>query len=208
MDAEALNTYFPDLSAEQKDQFKAIGPLYSEWNEKINVISRKDIDELYTRHILHSLAIVKFLQFVPSSRILDLGTGGGFPGIPLAIYFPACHFHLVDSIGKKISVVKEVAKALDLTNVTAEHARVERVGGQYDFIVSRAVARSRQLFQWTHQKISRKNQNTLENGWILLKGGDLTEEMQELKRPYQEVAIPTYFTEDFFDTKKIIYIPK
>ena len=208
MNAEVLNTYFPDLSEKQKDQFEALGPLYSEWNDKINVISRKDIDELYIRHVLHGLAIAKFIQFTPSTRILDLGTGGGFPGIPLAIYFPRCHFHLVDSIGKKITVVKEVAKALELGNITAEHIRAEEVNEQYDFIVSRAVARSKQLVSWSHQKIHAEKSNAFENGWILLKGGDLLEEMNELKRPYQEVSLHTYFEETFFDTKKIIYIPK
>ncbi|GAB4229847.1 MAG: 16S rRNA (guanine(527)-N(7))-methyltransferase RsmG [Ekhidna sp.] len=199
--------YFPDLTDSQKGQFEKLYPLYKEWNERINVVSRKDIDELYERHVLHSLAIAKFIHFTSGSSILDLGTGGGFPGIPLAIYFPHCQFHLVDSIGKKITVVNEVAEALALTNLTAAHQRVEKVKDTYDFIVSRAVAKTWQLFIWTHQKVAKENKNDLDNGLILLKGGDLEEEMTEFGRPYTETNLSDYFTESFFETKKIIYTP-
>ena len=170
-------------------------------------MSRKDIDQLYERHILHSLAIAKFISFSPGSEILDLGTGGGFPGIPLAILFPESRFHLVDSIGKKIAVVNEVANALELDNLTAEHQRVEKVKEKYDFIVSRAVARTKQLFIWTHQKIKKEGINEIDNGMILLKGGDLNEEMKEFKRPYSQTNLSDFFQEEFFETKKIIYVP-
>jgi len=199
--------YFPDLSDEQKSQFDQLQSLYVEWNSKINVISRKDIDQLYERHVLHSLAIAKFISFASGSRILDVGTGGGFPGIPLAILFPDCHFHLVDSIGKKITVVNEVSKAIGLQNLTADHERMEKVKGRYDFVVSRAVARTKQLFSWIHQKVRRENINEIDNGLILLKGGDLDEEMKEFGRPYVEKVLSNYFEEAFFETKKIIYVP-
>ena len=199
--------YFPDLSTHQKQQIDSLQSLYEEWNAKINVVSRKDIDQLYERHVLHSLAIAKFIQFNKGSKILDVGTGGGFPGIPLAILFPDCQFHLVDSINKKITVVKEVAKALDLQNLTAEHERMEKVRGQFDFIISRAVAQTKQLFSWAHQKVVEGQENSLDNGFILLKGGDLTQEMNEFGRRYSEKNISDFFEEDFFETKKIIYIP-
>ncbi|MFK7951549.1 MAG: 16S rRNA (guanine(527)-N(7))-methyltransferase RsmG [Ekhidna sp.] len=191
----------------QKDQFEKLYPLYQEWNEKINVISRKDIDQLYERHVLHSLAIAKFIEFKPGSRLLDLGTGGGFPGIPLAILFPDCQFHLVDSIGKKIQVVLEVAKGIGLENLTAEHQRAEKVKGEFDFVLSRAVAKTKQLYIWTHQKVSKENKNSMDNGLILLKGGDLKTEMKEFRRPYKQVNLRKYFREEFFETKKIIYVP-
>ncbi|MEO9871042.1 16S rRNA (guanine(527)-N(7))-methyltransferase RsmG [Ekhidna sp.] len=182
-------------------------PLYEEWNAKINVVSRKDIDQLYERHVLHSLAIAKFIDFTNGSTILDVGTGGGFPGIPLAILFPDCTFHLVDSIGKKITVVNEVSKALALTNITAEHQRMEKVRGTFDFVVSRAVAQTKQLFIWAHQKISKEQKNDIDNGMILLKGGDLNQEMKEFGRRYVEKDLSNYFSEEFFETKKIIYVP-
>lgn len=182
-------------------------PLYEEWNAKINVVSRKDIDQLYERHVLHSLAIAKFIGFKDGSQILDVGTGGGFPGIPLAILFPECQFRLVDSIGKKITVVSEVAKAIGLNNLTAEHQRMEKVKGTYDFIVSRAVAQTKQLYIWAHQKISKEQKNDIDNGMILLKGGDLTQEMKEFGRRYVEKDLAEYFKEEFFETKKIIYVP-
>lgn len=207
MDVAIIYKYFPDLTEKQKSQFEQLFPLYKDWNEKINVISRKDIDHLYERHVLHSLAIAKFIRFTDGSKVLDLGTGGGFPGIPLAILFPEVSFHLVDSIGKKITVVKEVAEALGITNLKAEHQRVEKVKETYDFIVSRAVARTKLLFIWTHQKISKIQRNEMDNGLILLKGGDLKEEMKEFKRAYSQKKLHTYFKEEFFVTKKIIYVP-
>ncbi|MEP0986559.1 16S rRNA (guanine(527)-N(7))-methyltransferase RsmG [Ekhidna sp.] len=205
--SEIIYKYFPELSDNQKNQIDQLASLYEEWNAKINVVSRKDIDQLYERHVLHSLAIAKFTSFSPDSKILDVGTGGGFPGIPLAILFPECHFHLVDSIGKKITVVKEVASALGLKNLTAEHQRMEKAKGKYDFIVSRAVAQTKQLFIWAHQKVSKDQRNDLDNGMILLKGGDLTQEMKEFGRRYMEKGLPEYFEEAFFETKKIIYVP-
>ncbi|MEM7296818.1 MAG: 16S rRNA (guanine(527)-N(7))-methyltransferase RsmG, partial [Bacteroidota bacterium] len=193
MQAEIIHKYFPDLTEDQNKKIAALYPLYKEWNEKINVVSRKDIDQLYERHVLHSLAIAKFISFSPGSEILDLGTGGGFPGIPLAIVFPESQFHLVDSIGKKITVVKEVAASLSLVNLTAEHQRVEKVKDKYDFIVSRAVARTKQLFIWTHQKVKKEGINDIDNGMILLKGGDLNEEMKEFKRPYSQTNLSDFF---------------
>lgn len=207
LNASIVFKYFPDLTSAQKDQFDQLYPLYKEWNEKINVISRKDIDELYERHVLHSLAIAKFIKLQPKSRILDLGTGGGFPGIPLAILFPETQFHLVDSINKKITVVKEVAGALGLKNVSAEHQRAEKVKGKFDFIVSRAVAKTKQLFIWTHQKVSAESTHSIDNGLLLLKGGNLDDELREFKRPYSETELKSYFEEDFFETKKLIYVP-
>ena len=199
--------YFPDLTDNQRSQIEQLFPLYEEWNAKINVVSRKDIDQLYERHVLHSLAIAKFTSFVPGTQILDVGTGGGFPGIPLAILFPDCRFHLVDSIRKKITVVEEVASAIGLDNLTTEHQRMEKVKGTYDFIVSRAVAKTKQLFIWAHQKVTKDQKNDLDNGMILLKGGDLTQEMKEFGRPYVEKNLSDYFSEEFFETKKIIYVP-
>lgn len=204
---DTILKYFPDLTETQQNQMDQLLPLYEEWNAKINVVSRKDIDQLYERHVLHSLAIVQFTTFSNGSKILDVGTGGGFPGIPLAILYPECHFHLVDSIGKKITVVNEVAKAIGLENLTAEHQRMEKVKGKYDFIVSRAVAQTKQLFIWAHQKVSKEQRNDLDNGMILLKGGDLKKEMKEFGRSYIEKDLSDYFSEEFFETKKIIYVP-
>ncbi|WP_424964424.1 16S rRNA (guanine(527)-N(7))-methyltransferase RsmG [Ekhidna sp.] len=199
--------YFPDLTDQQKSQIEQLLPLYQDWNAKINLVSRKDIDQLHERHVLHSLAIAKFTSFSTDSKILDVGTGGGFPGIPLAILFPDCHFHLVDSIGKKITVVNEVARAIGLENLTAEHQRMEKVKGTYDFVVSRAVAQTKQLFNWVHQKVSKDQRNELDNGMILLKGGDLEQEMKKFGRGYVEKNLSDYFSEEFFETKKIIYVP-
>ncbi|GCC51998.1 16S rRNA (guanine(527)-N(7))-methyltransferase RsmG [Chryseotalea sanaruensis] len=181
--------------------------LYSDWNEKINVISRKDIDNLYTNHVLHSLGIAKVQQFMAGSDILDVGTGGGFPGIPLAILFPDVKFHLVDSIGKKITVVKEVSTALGLKNVKAEQARAEQLKGEYDFIVSRAVTRIKEFHQWIHNKTKDKSIHERDNGILYLKGGDLDEELNELKKPYQLNNLSDYFKEEFFETKKVVYVP-
>ena len=208
MSVELIKKYFPDISDKQEKQFTQLETEYKTWNEQINVISRKDIDELYVRHVLHSLSIAKFITFQPGSAILDIGTGGGFPGVPLAILFPEVNFHMVDSIGKKIKVVLGVIAALKLTNATAEHQRAEKVKGKFDFVLTRAVARSRQIWIWTNQKIKEAAHHEHANGIIALKGGDLDAEMSELKRPYQQTDISTYFKEDFFETKKIIYIPR
>ena len=208
MESEIIRSYFPHLSEHQKIQIDQLYPLYTFWNRKINVISRKDIDRLYERHVLHSLAIAKFIRFKAGSRILDLGTGGGFPGIPLAIVFPQCRFHLIDAVGKKIRVAEEVVRSLELTNLTAEHTGVERVKGTFDFIVARAVAKTKQLVAWTHDKLSPTQKNELKNGLILLKGGNLTEELKAFGGSYTEISLTDYFKEDFFETKKIVYVPK
>ncbi len=182
--------------------------VYREWNEKINVVSRKDVDNLYVNHVLHSLGIAKVISFNNSAKVLDVGTGGGFPGIPLAILFPDTQFHLVDSIGKKITVVNEVAKALNLKNVIAEKIRAEEIKGkQYDFVVSRAVTRMKEFYGWVNNKISKKAMHELDNGILYLKGGDLNEEMGELKRAYSIYALSDYFDEDFFETKQVVYVP-
>lgn len=199
--------YFPDLTEKQKGEFAQLLDLYTLWNSQINVISRKDVDALYEKHVLHSLGIAKVYQFAPNSKVLDVGTGGGFPGIPLAIMFPEVQFHLVDSIGKKIKVVNEVAEALGLKNLTAQHERAENVKGKYDFIVSRAVTRMKPFISWIHQKFETRSINTLDNGILYLKGGDLEEELNEAKRPYQEHLLADYFEEEFFETKKVIYVP-
>ena len=202
-----ISKYFNDLSSDQVEKFKSLLDLYQHWNEAINVVSRKDIDELYIRHVLHSLAIARFIQFLPGSRVMDLGTGGGFPGIPLAIFFPQVQFLLVDSIGKKIKVVEEIAGALDLHNVRAKAARVEQVNEQFDFIVTRAVAKSSKLKTWTRGKLLPKGNHQLPNGIIALKGGDLSAELKEVKaKKIKQVNISSYFQESFFETKKIVYI--
>lgn len=200
-----INKYFPELSAQQQAQFQELSNLYAEWNEKINVISRKDIEHIYEKHILHALAIAKF-QDLSNKKVLDVGTGGGFPGIPLAILFPNAHFTLVDSIGKKIKVVKAVAEALGLENVEAYHQRAEKTKGKFDFVVSRAVTRMKNFLHWINQKIE-ADKPEYNCGVIALKGGDLEEEMAEIKRMYQEIPISDYFSEPFFETKKIIFVP-
>ena len=199
--------YFPDLTAKQVEQFSQLQDLYADWNEKINVISRKDMDKFYIHHVLHSLGIAKVMGFQPGTKILDIGTGGGFPGIPLAILFPDTHFHLVDSIGKKITVVKEVAKALKLSNVEAQQARAESLVRKYDFVISRAVTRMINFYPWVKGKIKREDFNEFQNGILYLKGGDVDEEMEELDKSYVTYHLSDYFKEDFFETKKVVYMP-
>ncbi len=206
-DVLSVFEHFPDLTDIQKEQFKQLAPLYREWNEKINVISRKDIYQLYTRHVLHSLAIAKHTTFPDGSRILDIGTGGGFPGIPLAILYPECHFLLVDSIGKKIRVVQEISAAIGLQNLTAVHQRAEQVKNRFDFIVSRAVARTKMLYNWSNKLIVSNEHPTSGSGYLLLKGGDLKEELKELGRSHSITNIQEYFDDPFFETKKVVYIP-
>ncbi len=204
---ERILTYFPDISGVQKTQLAALDALYREWNEKINVISRKDIDNLYLHHVLHSLAIARFIQFRPGTKIIDLGTGGGFPGIPLAIIFPECSFTLADSIGKKITVVEAVAEALGLKNVKAVHGRVEEMKEKYDFVVTRAVARVDKLLPWARRVLSKNQINLYPNGLIALKG-DLKEELALLpKFEYREVVpISKYFQEPYFEGKYLLYV--
>jgi 16S rRNA (guanine527-N7)-methyltransferase len=203
---EIIHKYFKDLTATQIEQFSKLQELYKDWNLKINVVSRKDIDELYLRHVLHSLAIAKLVQFKPGSKVLDVGTGGGFPGIPLAILFPETQFHLVDSIGKKIKVVNEVAEGLGLTNVKTTNGRVEeQVKDTYDFIVSRAVAQMETFVRWTKGKISKKQNHDLKNGILYLKGGDLTEELK-LYTSATIYDLTDYFEEDFYETKKLVHL--
>jgi 16S rRNA (guanine527-N7)-methyltransferase len=201
-----LKNYFPDLSERQYQQFDKLTKLYPEWNEKINVISRKDIDQLTVNHVLHSLAIAKVTPLNEAKTVLDVGTGGGFPGIPLAIIYPQIQFTLVDSIGKKISVVQDVAKSLELENITAIHCRVEKVKGKFDVVVTRAVARTKKLVHWVHTKIDPSSTH-MYTGIVALKGGDLEEEMAEIKRNYVENKISEIFKEPFFETKKVIFIP-
>lgn len=207
MSADIIFHYFPHLSDEQKKQFDLLFPLYREWNEKINVVSRKDIENLYVNHVLHSLGIARVISFKKGASVLDVGTGGGFPGIPLAIMFPDTSFHLVDSIGKKITVVNEVARAAGLKNVKGEQIRAEQVKGQYDFIVSRAVTRMKEFYGWINTKVRKQSVHELDNGILYLKGGDLEEEMAELKRPYQVFELSSFFKEEFFETKKVIHVP-
>lgn len=201
-----LSSYFPDLSPEQIRQFEALEGLYQTWNAQINVISRKDTDHFYERHVLHSLAIAKIVQFLPGSSVLDIGTGGGFPGIPLAILFPEVQFHLVDSIGKKIKVVQEVAASLGLQNVQASHARAETIKDRYDFIVSRAVTQMPVFLTWVKGKSAKKNLHNFKNGVLYLKGGDLSEELAGLRYPVKEYPISEFYKEEFFETKKVVYV--
>lgn len=205
-EVELIFNYFPDISEEQKKQFSKLVSLYAYWNEQINVISRKDMDHFYERHVLHSLAIAKIQAFKNGSRILDIGTGGGFPGIPLAILFPECQFVLVDSIGKKIKVVNEVCDALGIKNVTTFHARAEDVKEQFDFIVSRAVTAMPEFLKWVKGKFLTDNKNILNNGILYLKGGDLTEEMKPIKQTPKYTNIREFFDFDFFETKKVVYL--
>lgn len=201
-----LLPYFEDLTETQKAQFQELQKLYEDWNAKINVISRKDMEAFYTHHVLHSLGIAKVQPFQSKAKILDIGTGGGFPGIPLAILFPDCNFYLVDSIAKKIKVVQEVTNALGLKNVKSEHIRAEKVKGEYDFIVSRAVTKMDDFTKWTRNKIAKKQNHKLANGILYLKGGDLTEELQNFPKATL-YNLSDYFKEEFFETKKVVHIP-
>lgn len=198
--------YFPDLNPKQIDQLKQLASLYQFWNEQINVISRKDTEHFYERHVLHSLAIAKIQRFEPGTEILDIGTGGGFPGIPLAIIFPESNFTLVDSIGKKIKVVNEVAQALGLENVVGIHERAEKINKTFDFIVSRAVTAIPAFLPWTRNKFKARKLNSRKNGILYLKGGDLTEEFAGVKNPCEFYDLNALFQEEFFETKKVVYI--
>jgi len=201
-----IQKYFPDLTDQQIEQFEQLKGLYKDWNLKINVVSRKDIDELYIRHVLHSLGIAKVMQFQSGSRILDVGTGGGFPGIPLAILFPEVQFHLVDSIAKKIKVVNEVVDGLNIQNVKSTNGRVETINDQYDFIISRAVAQMETFVRWVKYSVTKKNNHKLKNGILYLKGGDLTEELSLFPKA-KIYPLSGFFEEDFFETKTVVHLP-
>ena len=198
--------YFPKLNSKQIELFQQLEPLYAEWNTQINVISRKDFSELYERHVLHSLAIAKFIQFKPGTAVLDVGTGGGFPGIPLAIFFPEVKFHLVDSIGKKIKVVNEVSNSLGIKNVIAEQIRAEQLNGKYDFVVSRAVTQLPEFVKWVRKNISAKQKNAIPNGILYLKGGELETEIKPFRKRVFVQDLSEYFEEGFFETKKLVYL--
>lgn len=203
---EELKHYFPFLEEQQLDLFECCGKEFLQWNEKINLISRKDTENLFVHHILHSLAIAKVCMFKPNCEILDIGTGGGFPGLPLAIMFPKTNFFLVDSIGKKIKVVKAITQALGLENVRSEQTRAEEVNGKFDFIVSRAVTTFEDFLPWTRGKVSNIQYHDLPNGILYLKGGDLTEELSKVKERYRIFNISDYFAEEFFESKKVVHI--
>ena len=206
-DVSTIFHYFSTLTDKQREQFTVLGAVYQDWNQKINVISRKDIENIYINHVLHSLGIAKVISFNKGAHIMDVGTGGGFPGIPLAILFPETEFYLVDSIGKKITVVNEVVRSLGLKNVMAEQIRAEQVKNKYDFVISRAVTRMKEFYGWVDKRIKRESLHTLDNGILYLKGGDLDEELDQLKRPYSLYELTYYFKEEFFETKKLVYMP-
>ncbi len=203
---EQIIAYFPNLTEIQRKQFQQLEALYHDWNSKINVISRKDIDQLYTKHVLHSLAIAKIQKFEPGTYVLDVGTGGGFPGIPLAILFPETRFYLIDVILKKINVVKAVAEALELKNVKAEQMRAENVKGDFDFIISRAVTNMPDFVSWVKDKIKKQQKHELKNGILYLKGGNLTEELADFPNA-KEYTIADFFEGEFFETKKVVHLP-
>ena len=203
---ELILKYFSNLTQDQINKFAKLESLYQDWNLKINVVSRKDIDELYLRHVLHALAIAKVITFKEETKIIDVGTGGGFPGIPLAILFPECDFHLVDSIAKKLKVVNEVVAGLGLENVKTTHSRVEDIKGTYDFVISRAVAAMPTFVHWIKGKVSKQQNNALKNGILYLKGGDLTEELKDYKTA-TIYNISDFYSEDFYETKKIVHLP-
>lgn len=203
---ETILKYFPNLSDRQKEQFAALYDLYYDWNSKINVISRKDIGNLYQHHVLHSLAIAKYISFKPGTTIMDMGCGGGFPGIPLAIMFPEVQFHLVDSIGKKVRVAGEIAAAIGLTNVRTSHSRAEEIKDKYSFVVSRAVMQLPDLVKICRKNISKEQSNALPNGIICLKGGDMTAETQAFRNCREIVDISSYFNEEYFKDKKVVYV--
>ena len=206
MRSDIITKYFPNLTPQQQSQYEQLFDLYTYWNNQINVVSRKDIDLLFERHVLHSLGIAKVMSFLPGSQVLDVGTGGGFPGIPLAIMFPEAGFHLVDSIGKKIKVVSEVASAIGLKNVQASHLRAEDVPGKFDFVVSRAVTQLKDFYPWVRNKFNKTSQNALPNGILYLKGGDLAQEIYESALKVQQYYLKDYFDEEFFETKQVVYV--
>jgi 16S rRNA (guanine527-N7)-methyltransferase len=204
---EPIKKYFPDLTPLQINQFEQLGSLYRDWNEKINVISRKDIEELYVHHVLHSLALARIIRFRPGTTIIDVGTGGGFPGIPLAILFPESQFTLIDSIGKKIRVVGEVASALKLENIIARHNRIQEIKTRYDFVVSRAVTAFPDFVSMVRKNVSPLSTNAIPNGILYLKGGDFTEEISSFKTSAEVFELAKIFSEPYFETKKVIYLP-
>jgi 16S rRNA (guanine527-N7)-methyltransferase len=206
MTSDIILKYFPNLTPEQQQQYRQLPELYQYWNNQINVISRKDIDLLLERHVLHSLGIAKVISFLPGENVLDVGTGGGFPGIPLAIMFPDTQFFLVDSIGKKIKVVNEVAKAIGLKNLKAEHIRAEQVPGKFDFVISRAVTQLKDFYPWVKGKFNKTSNNTILNGILYLKGGDLQQEISESGLAVKQFYLKDYFEEEFFETKQVIYV--
>ncbi|NDW17522.1 16S rRNA (guanine(527)-N(7))-methyltransferase RsmG [Dysgonomonas sp. 216] len=204
---DVILKYFPDINEKQKEQFAALYDLYVDWNDKINVISRKDIQNLYTHHVLHSLGIAKLISFTKGTSIMDVGTGGGFPGVPLAIFFPECEFLLVDSIGKKIRVATEVSNAIGLQNISFRHCRAEDEKKKFDFVVSRAVMPLGDLFKIVRKNISEKQKNSLPNGIICLKGGELESELHQFRNLVDVDDLSSFFEEDFFETKKVVYLP-